>query len=300
MIYNMMITNIEKFFINTFLKITISGIALVLATDILLFPEDAISISIDTLALLASVFAYLIRYKYPTLSVLSWTTIILLAMFYQCLVPINMITSLCTILVVGFVFSVMLKGKGMLAMHGFTFISINAIFIIQFLNIDQRFLQKPNEVVTIAITYSVLYLILTYATGVLKANYDKIHQYMRDSNNQLNLKAKELEAKNEELLQIQSHLSELNSDLEKVVNERTKKIQIQNEILIKYTYTNAHHLRGPVARLLGLASVYKLEYGTNPNFFIEKMVDQAHQIDSVIKQINITLGSSNDEIKKEV
>jgi signal transduction histidine kinase len=79
------------------------------------------------------------------------------------------------------------------------------------------------------------------------------------------------------------------------VNERTAKIQSQNEILIKYSYTNAHHLRGPVARLLGLASIYNLETNPDYNFFIRKMADQAKEIDDVIKQINSELEVSQGE-----
>jgi hypothetical protein len=63
--------------------------------------------------------------------------------------------------------------------------------------------------------------------------------------------------------------------------------------LIKYSYANARHLRGPVARLLGLTAIYKLEIKPDADFFIDKMVDQANQIDSVIKQINIDLESRN-------
>jgi hypothetical protein len=122
---------------------------------------------------------------------------------------------------------------------------------------------------------------------------------LRDSNIQLNEKSKEIETQNEELLQIQDNLNALNTHLEEVVNERTAKIQIQNEILYKYSFRNAHHLRGPVARLLGLASIYKLDPTQNADFFVEKMVDQAHEIDSVIKQINIDLESGNVQIKKE-
>ncbi|HTE33416.1 MAG TPA: hypothetical protein VK666_23705, partial [Chryseolinea sp.] len=136
------------------------------------------------------------------------------------------------------------------------------------------------------ITYSILYVILTYATYALKSSYDKIHQYLKDSNQELYQKANEIEAQNDKLLQVQNNLNALNADLENTVNERTGKIRAQNEILIKYSYTNAHHLRGPVARLLGLAAIYKLEANPDPDFFIGKMVDQVYEIDNVIQQIN--------------
>lgn len=98
------------------------------------------------------------------------------------------------------------------------------------------------------------------------------------------------------MLQIQDKLNQLNSRLEKTVNERTAKLRAQNLTLIKYSYTNAHHLRGPVARLLGLAMVYNLEPTPNPDFYIKKMEDQAKEIDSVIKQIGLDLELNKAEV----
>jgi signal transduction histidine kinase len=282
----MEIKNIEKFFLNTILIITIAGVALILVANIVLFPEDTLSILLSTVILVASACAYLIRNKYPTAAVLTITSVALIAMSYQRLTVPHTTTTLAVVMIVGFIFSTMLKGRILWIMHGITFIIINTIFVYHL-----------PDAITAAITYSTLYFVLTYATGVLKASYDRIHQYLRETNLQLTEKTKKIEAQNEELLQIQDNLSALNTDLEKIVNERTAKIQIQNEILIKYSYTNAHHLRGPVARLLGLASLYKLEPQTNPDFFIEKMVDQAHEIDAVVKQINVDLESNPVEVK---
>lgn len=171
-------------------------------------------------------------------------------------------------------------------MHGLVFAIINSIFILHL-----------DDAVTAAITYSTLYFILTYATGVLKFNYDTIHLDLSLTNLQLNEKANEIARQNEELLRVRDNLSTLNLHLEKIVNERTAKIQIQNEVLIKYSYTNAHHLRGPVARLLGLGSIYELDMKSEPDFIIEKMVQQAIEIDTVIQQINTDLESGNVKLK---
>jgi len=285
MVINMEIKNIETFFLNTLLRISIVGVFLVLVSNVFLFPEDTLSISTSTSILFACVVSYIIRGKYPTTAVLIMTSVVLAAMIYQRLASPNTTTTIAIILIVGFIFSVMLKGNTLWVMHGITFTILNTIFLYQ--------VQGP---VAAATTYSTLYFILAYATWVLKFNYDKIHQHLRDKNIELDQKATEIAAQNEELLQTKDNLSTLNKDLEKIVNERTAKIQIQNEILIKYSYTNAHHLRGPVARLLGLGSIYKLENQPNADFFIDRMVDQANEIDSVIKQINIDLESRNIEL----
>jgi signal transduction histidine kinase len=215
------------------------------------------------------------------------TSVALLTMSYQRLTAPQTTTTLSVILIVGFIFSAMLKGNLMWIMHGIAFTILNTIFILHL-----------DDAVTAAITYSTLYFILTYATWVLKSNYDGINQYLRDTNIQLHEKSKEIEAQNEELLQIQAHLSTLNSDMEKIINERTQQIQIQNQVLLNYSYTNAHHLRGPVARLIGLASIYKLEQNPDVDFFITKMEGEAFEIDAMIKQINIELELNNVDINQ--
>jgi len=270
--------NIETFFLNTLLRISIVGVFLILLSNLLLLSEDILSISLSGIILATCIFCYFIRQRFPTVSVTIMASVILAAMIYQRLVSPTTTTSLSIVLIVGFIISVMLKGRLLWIMHALTLTVLNTIFIFNI-----------KDPVTAAITYSTLYFILTYATGILKFNYDKMHQHLINSNIELHQKAEKIAAQNEELLDTHDNLRELNMNLEKIVNERTARIQTQNEILIKYSYTNAHHLRGPVARLLGLASIYRLETQTDPDFFISKMVDQAHEIDSVVKQINVEL-----------
>lgn len=286
----MEIKKIERFFLNILLRVIVAGVSLIFVADVILYPEDRLSLLIDGTILLACITSYFIRNRFHTLSVLILTTIVLAAMIYQALaVPVNTTTSLSVILVVGFIHSVMLKGKTMWLMHVLTFMAIHTIFIIQFMDPELRFSNKINEIVTVTITYSILYFILTYATGVLKASYDRIHTSLKIINVDLQEKNNEIAAQNEELLQIQDNLNELNMGLERIVNERTEKIRVQNDILLKYSYRNAHDLRGPVARLLGLASLVRLESPPEHDFIMEKMVEQAHEIDHVVRQINVEL-----------
>ncbi len=75
---------------------------------------------------------------------------------------------------------------------------------------------------------------------------------------------------------------------------------MQNEILLKYSYTDAHHLRGPVARLLGLANLHRLEEAPDHNFIIEKMAEQAGEIDQVIRKINDDLEAGTTGITGDI
>ncbi len=271
----MQIKNIEKFFLKRLLQIVIVGVFLILLSNLLFSPSNYQGIAIAIAVLISGLISFLIKERFPNFAVILITLVALIMISYQKYMLPNSTTSLAIVLMIGFTYSVMLKGKKMWVMHIFVFIILNSIFIIQ-----------SKDLIRAGITNSVLYFIITYASGILKYNYDKIHNYLRETNIELNEKAKEIEAQNEELLQIQDHLSEVNNELESIVAERTSKITTQNEILLKYSYTNAHELRGPVARLLGLANVYKLEKDPEADFFIEKMVDEALEIDLVVKRIN--------------
>ena len=286
--------DINAFFLLALLRISIAGTSLILVTDLIFYPKDVLSLIIDGAILSACILSFAIRHKYFTVSVLIVTVITLMAMFYQCLiVPINTTTSFAIILILGFIFSILLRGNLMWIMHSITYIGIILIFLIQLQKPALRVAPETSEVLTVGITYLVLYIIISYCTGILKLRYDEINQELRTANIELHEKADEIETQNEELLQTHNHLNELNRNLEDLVNERTLKIKAQNEMLIKYSYTNAHHLRGPIARLLGLIAIQRLETNPDYEFFFNKMEDQANEIDTVVKQINSDLDTKD-------
>ena len=272
--------SIERFFLNTLLRVTIMGVLLILASNVFLYPEDKLSIALSGTILVALTTSYLLRNHYPTVAVLITTSVATAAMVYQRIASPETTTSLAIMVIIGFIVSVMLRGPARLIMHGIIVAILNTVFTI-----------ATEGALVAGITYTTLYVILTYASGVLKFNYDKIHRYLKDTNAALNKKAAEFAEQNEELKRVQEELSALNSHLEQVVDERTAKVKHQNEVLLKYSYTNAHHLRGPVARLLGLAQIYQLEESPDAGFYIKCMVDQAHEIDAVVNQINTDLES---------
>ncbi|MEQ9377939.1 MAG: hypothetical protein RIG68_22315 [Imperialibacter sp.] len=277
--------NIEPFFLNTLLKACVVGVALILASNFFLFPEDTVGVIIALVILLACLVAHYIRERHPTAAIVILTSITLAVVCYQRLMQISPSITLATVIIIGFIFSVMLKGRIMWVMHGIAFIMLNSVF-----------LYHVSDVATAAITYSILYLIIAYASGVLKVNYDRIHQHLRHTNKEMKKKAEEIAMQNEELHKAKHDLSILNKNLEQIVGQRTAKIKAQNDMLISYSHTNAHHLRGPVARLLGLATIYEIESGGKVDALVQKMIEQANEIDAVVKKINADLESKELEM----
>jgi signal transduction histidine kinase len=281
----MAVANIERYFLNTLIKVSLGGVSVILFFDVLLNFQDRLSIIIDVIILIACVIALVAKNKYPLVSTMVLTIIVLAAMLYQCFsVPVNTTTSMSIILVIGFIFSVLLKGWVLWSMHLTTFFMINVVFVIQYQNPSLALSKESEDVITIAIAYSVLYFILAYVSGLLKGAYDNLYT-------QLNEKAIEIEAQNEQLRAAQANLNEMNLRLENIVIERTSKIKAQHQVLLRYSYNNAHHLRGPVARLLGLANISKIDPTVKESFIISKMEEQALEIDQVVNKINKDLES---------
>jgi signal transduction histidine kinase len=278
----MIVRNIEKFFLNTLLRISILGVSFILLSSIVFRPESMLPTIVSLIILLACIAAYKLRDKYPTQAVLLLTSTTLLVVAYQRITAPHATIALAVVMIVGFIISVMLKGRTMWVMHGITFILLNTVFVFH-----------VSEKVTACITFSILYFIITFATAVLKGSYDGIHYHLRHVNLELKRRADEIDAQNKELHATQAELSSLNQNLEKIVSERTARIKSQNEMLIRYGHINAHHLRGPVARLLGLAAVYKMGSDMQADELVDKMIEQANEIDAVIKRINADLDSNN-------
>ncbi|HTF19282.1 MAG TPA: hypothetical protein VK658_14470 [Chryseolinea sp.] len=102
---------------------------------------------------------------------------------------------------------------------------------------------------------------------------------------QIKAQNEEIQSQNEELLASQEKLNEINHHLEDMVLKKTASIKLQNEKILKYAYSNAHHVRGPIARILGLIQVSKLKTDLNYLWFFEKVEHETKQVDTIVASI---------------
>ncbi|MFM8911455.1 MAG: hypothetical protein ACKOE6_00885, partial [Flammeovirgaceae bacterium] len=84
-------------------------------------------------------------------------------------------------------------------------------------------------------------------------------------------RTKDLEAQNEEITQQQNQIEQINASLEQTVKERTAQLEDQNRKLLDYAYFNAHKVRGPLARILGLTYLVRKSPNDNPAEMIERI-----------------------------
>ena len=119
-----------------------------------------------------------------------------------------------------------------------------------------------------------------------------LNEELLDKSEKITQVNKELAQSNEELAAESEIIASLNQNLEFLVEEKTKDLMLKNQKLEDYAFFNAHKVRGPLARILGicimLESVPELNLEEKLEF-IDKIFYTAKELDNVIKEINTIL-----------
>ncbi|MEL6534570.1 MAG: hypothetical protein AAFQ98_04120 [Bacteroidota bacterium] len=101
----------------------------------------------------------------------------------------------------------------------------------------------------------------------------------------------------QELEVAKQEVDHININLEKMVQESTTKLQARNHQLQEYAYMNAHKVRGPLARLLGLITILQdptLHSPHEADLLLSQVYRSAEELDEVIQGINDNL--QTDEV----
>ncbi|MEO7989017.1 MAG: tetratricopeptide repeat-containing sensor histidine kinase [Chryseolinea sp.] len=108
----------------------------------------------------------------------------------------------------------------------------------------------------------------------------------------------ELAAKNELIVEQNKLLQEAKSQLEQKIEERTHDLRISNQelasqnlVMEQFSFMTAHNLRGPVARLMGLSSLFNHSNLSEPfnAEVIRRMQQSSADLDEVIHDITAIL-----------
>jgi PAS domain S-box-containing protein len=75
-------------------------------------------------------------------------------------------------------------------------------------------------------------------------------------------------------------------------------LKFRNKELGQFAYMVSHHLRAPIARILGLASIFDTDPSEN-KFIVEKITDATLELDTVVKDINNVVSARNLEKEKK-
>jgi ligand-binding sensor domain-containing protein/signal transduction histidine kinase len=101
--------------------------------------------------------------------------------------------------------------------------------------------------------------------AIQKRNIEEKNQELSQINEELASQNDILEDRSNELQNAQSNLKEVNTNLELLVNGRTKKLNETLHELETFLYRASHDLRGPISSMLGLIQISEMEGNGNPN-----------------------------------
>jgi len=91
----------------------------------------------------------------------------------------------------------------------------------------------------------------------------------------------------QELSNANNKLMTMNENLEGLVEERTKKIDAQLNQILKYAHMNSHEVRAPLARILGLMNLIKLENNSlEKEDLLQKLDIAAIELDNIVRAMN--------------
>ena len=149
------------------------------------------------------------------------------------------------------------------------------------------------EVTTTSLIVS-LFLVQYMARNQLKEHLFKLEDVVKDRTDTLEKTVEELNAANEELMS-------MNEMLDNRVLERTAELENRNAQLKEYAFVNAHQLRAPLARILGLANLLKMEHDKfrkDPMF--SKFVLCCEELDEVVRVLGEMLQENSNLNSEEL
>lgn len=289
----------EDFFLKTIHRISFAGVLFIVVMDMIFMQMDnflGIGGMVDV-GILVSIGVAMLLHKngYYVPAVILPTSFAAAALLLVSVLHSQSVTTAMIALVsVGFSISILLKGKIRSWMHGAIYAGMAVVLLYHVSNYSFYMYENSNQVITNFAAYFIVYLIITYSVGALKTKYDTVTLELQQKNLKLLEQTVLMAHQNNELVASRNELNQINQNLESIVEQRTNNAKQKNEYLVKYAYTNAHHVRGPLARILGLLQLAKLEGNINYPFLFDKIEEQSKEIDIVLKTINKELEEGQD------
>ncbi len=129
----------------------------------------------------------------------------------------------------------------------------------------------------------------TFVTGfglffilyIFKRSYQRSQDSLRKQNEEIKLQKEEIES--------------INNNLEKLIVQRTKKVLEHEKLFTEYANINAHKVRSPLARILGLLNLIQLEEDKEKNIkeFLPLLKTNADELNDILDEVSKSLNAVN-------
>lgn len=128
---------------------------------------------------------------------------------------------------------------------------------------------------------------------------ETLRNKLKDANKNLEQvvtqRTQELSQTNERLHAAYEEMKTLNDSLEHLVQERTDKINTQLNQMVRYAHMNSHEVRGPLARILGLIQLTKIDKGMSHDEYFQLLCKAGEELDDIVKKMNRLLEQEIDK-----
>ncbi|MDW8205077.1 MAG: hypothetical protein RMJ87_08630 [Cytophagales bacterium] len=124
-----------------------------------------------------------------------------------------------------------------------------------------------------------------YLSYVIKKEYSLFQSALEKSNQELNLSNEELQSANEEI-------SLLNEQLEAEVQRKSNQAHERRLRLIHYASKNAHEVRAPLVRIMGIMEIMRMEIPQDPaelRYLIQIIDNNAKEMNHILTEISRVL-----------
>jgi signal transduction histidine kinase len=120
---------------------------------------------------------------------------------------------------------------------------------------------------------------------------DELNKHLITVNKEVQEKNEELEAYGEELLASEEELKLINENLNNLVENRTQALIKQNEKIVQHAFINAHKVRSPLARIVGLVNLikYEVKLEANGKELIHRLHTSTDELDIILKEVRLNL-----------
>jgi signal transduction histidine kinase len=271
---------IEQSFFKAIILIALVGCGIVLVFDLFLVKHG--SYSVELVSLLIQVLL-LTLYSLDKIDFGKITTGVIIAMAimftYRGMITDDFNEITCTLLItVGFICSLVSKGVSRNTLKVIILICLVMVLFKGWR--EQPFLLLFRH----AIPYLISFSIVTICSGLLKTKYENNQVRLKEMVDLLNKKNQKINDQNALLKKNYNELSDLNQNLEAIIDQKTHKIAEKNKQLGEIAYANAHQIRGPLARILGLLNLINMEPGKK-DFYLCKINEQANEMDDTLLKV---------------
>ena len=267
---------VEEDFFRTSLVIALGGCLIVLIYDLFIGKQSQLNIRFAFLFVqIIAVALYGIRKIHFQKMVVPWVICIAGVITFRGLITNDFNEITCLLLItIGFMSAILAQGKWLIIANCFILICLVAV-LFKDRSIDVQY-QLRN-----AIPYLGSFAIITICSGVLKMRYVENQKKLTEMVGLLNRKNEHINRQHALLVESHGQLTEANENLERIISEKTSRITEKNIKLSEIAHANAHQVRGPLARILGLLNLASMEPGRK-EFYLEKITYEAIEMDLIL------------------